>query len=493
MLLGTGSSVGKSTLTAALCRIFYRDGYRVAPFKAQNMGLNSFVTKQGHEISRSQVVQAEAAGIEPSVEMNPILMKPTTDIGSQIILNGRAYKNLSASDYYLEKEFLKTIVLDSYKRLASRYEVVFIEGAGGCAEINLRDKDIVNMGLAQMVDAPVILVGDIDRGGVFASLYGSMMLLDPEDQKRIKGFIINKFRGDENLLTPGIEMLEEKIGIPCLGVLPYMELNLDEEDSVTHRFDGKKATGRGVNIGIIKLPHISNFSDFTPLELEEDVNIRYIMSQGQMEDIDLLIIPGTKNTIEDMRFIYERRIDQDIYKIYKTGTYILGISGGYQMLGREILDPDSIESSLNRVNGLGLFNTKTIMAGEKSTGQIKGSIISNQGLLQSLQNVAVSGYEIKRGKTQLIGEDVPAIQLEDGNLEGAISPCGKVFGTYLHGIFENDEFRKEVLNHIRREKGLDTLEESLDYSRLKEREYDRLADRVTEHIDLEKIKEILEL
>lgn len=493
MLLGTGSSVGKSTLTAALCRIFYRKGYRVAPFKAQNMALNSFVTKEGHEMGRAQVVQAEAAGIEPTVEMNPILMKPTTNVGSQIILNGKVYKNLTASDYYLERDFLRSIVTDAYKSLSSQYEMIFIEGAGGCAEINLRDKDIVNMGFAEMIDAPVILVGDIDRGGVFASLYGSIMLLEPEDRKRIKGFIINKFRGDVNLLTPGINMLEEKIDIPCLGILPYIELNIDDEDSVTHRFDEKKSSARGINIGIIKLPHISNFSDFTPLELEEDVNIRYIVSKGQMDGIDLLIIPGTKSTIEDMRFIYKRGIHQDIYKQYKSGTYILGICGGYQMLGKEIVDPDHVESSHNEINGLGLLHTKTIMAEEKSTGQTKGRFISDGGFLQNLENVELSGYEIHMGKTQLMGENIPAIQLENGNLDGAISPCGRVFGTYLHGIFENDVFRRGVFNHIRREKGLDTLEESIDYSKLKEREYDRLADMVTEHVDLEKIKEILEL
>ncbi len=491
MFLGTGSSIGKSTLTAALCRIFYKEGYKVAPFKAQNMALNSFVTKDGKEMGRAQVVQAEAAGIEPSVDMNPILMKPTTNIGSQIILNGEVYKNLTASDYYLEKDFLKNIVLDAYKRLSSRYELIFIEGAGGCAEINLRDKDIVNMGFAEMIDAPVILVGDIDKGGVFASLYGSVMLLGLEDRRRIKGFIINKFRGDENLLTPGIEMLEEKIGIPCLGIVPYIDLNIDDEDSLTHRFEGKKGTG--VNIGIVKLPHISNFSDFTPLELEEDVSISYITSKGQMEDIDLLIIPGTKSTIKDMRFIYEKEIHRDIYRKYKSGAYILGICGGYQILGREIVDPSRVESSYNEINGLGLLNIKTIMAEEKSTHQTKGRVIGNTGLLEDLQDAELWGYEIHMGKTQLMGEDVPPIQLENGSLDGAMSPCGKILGTYLHGIFENDTFRRKLLNRIRREKGLDAAVEIVDYREQKEKEYEKLASLVSKHIDLEKIKGILGL
>ncbi len=491
MFLGTGSSVGKSILTAALCRIFYRKGYKVAPFKSQNMALNSFVTKDGKEMGRAQVVQAEAAGLEPTVEMNPILLKPTTDIGSQVILNGKVYKNLKAADYYLEKDYLKTVIMKSYNNLSSKHDVIMIEGAGGCAEINLRDKDIVNMGLAEMIDAPVILIGDIDRGGVFASIYGSFMLLEPEDRKRIKGFIINKFRGDVDLLTPGIKMLEEMIDIPCLGVIPHMELNIDDEDSVTHRFEGNK--GSGINIGIIKLPHISNFSDFTPLELEKDVNIKYISSKGQMDDIDLILIPGSKNTIDDMRFIFDRGIDQDIYRKYKSGTNIIGICGGYQILGREIIDDNNVESSINRINGLGLLNTKTIMAKEKSTTQISGEFINGFELLKDFEDMPVSGYEIHMGETEIIANDVPAIRLENGKLDGTISKCGKIFGTYLHGIFENDKFRNNILNYMREKKGLEMVAESIDYKSLKEREYDKLADTVSEHIDLTKIMEILEL
>ncbi|RBP41551.1 cobyric acid synthase [Garciella nitratireducens] len=491
MLLGTGSSVGKSTLTAALCRIFYNEGYKVAPFKAQNMALNSFVTKDGKEMGRAQVVQAEAAGIEPRVEMNPILMKPITNIGSQIILNGKVYKNLTACEYYLEKDFLKAIVMNAYKVLSSQYELVFIEGAGGCAEINLRDKDIVNMGFAEMIDAPVILVGDIDKGGVFASLYGSVMLLGPDDRKRIQGFIINKFRGDKNLLIPGIKMLEEKIGIPCLGIVPYVDLNIDEEDSLTSKFEGKK--GKGIHIGIIKLPHISNFSDFTPLEMEEDINLSYITSKGQIEDVDLLIIPGTKSTIEDMHFIYEKGIHKDIYQKYQSGAYILGICGGYQMLGKEIVDPNQMESSHNIINGLGLLNIKTIITKEKSMQQVQGKVISKNGLLKNLENQKLWGYEIHMGKTQFIGKTIPAIELENGTVGGIISSCGKILGTYLHGIFENDIFRREILNHIRKEKNLEILEKEIDYKKEREKEYEKLASVVSKNLDLKKIKEILEL
>lgn len=491
MFLGTGSSVGKSILTAAFCRIFSREGYRVAPFKAQNMALNSFVTKDGKEMGRAQVVQAEAAGIEPSVDMNPILLKPMNDVGSQVILNGKVYKNLKAQDYYLEKSFLENIVLEAYNKLSSKYELVMIEGAGGCAEINLRDRDIVNMGLAQMIDSPVILIGDIDRGGVFASLYGSIMLLSEEDRKKIKGFIINKFRGDVSLLEPGIEMIEEKINIPCLGVIPYMELNIDDEDSVTDRFNGKKADG--INIGIIKLPHISNFSDFTPLELEEDINIKYISGKDQMDDVDLIIIPGSKNTINDMKYIFDRQIDLDIYKKYKAGANIIGICGGYQILGKEIIDDYNVESSINRINGLGLLNTRTTMNKEKSTTQTSGTFINSFELLTGNEDMTVSGYEIHMGKTEIMGEDIPAIKLKDGNLDGTISKGGRILGTYLHGVFENDEFRNTILNSIRRRKGLTINEKTKDYRDLKEKEYDKLADIVSEHINLKKIKDILEI
>lgn len=491
MFLGTGSSVGKSILTAAICRIFYKEGYKVVPFKSQNMSLNSFVTKDGGEMGRAQVVQAEACELEPSVEMNPILLKPTTDIGSQVILMGKVYKNLSATDYYLDKDYLKTVIMKAYNSLLSKHDLIMIEGAGGCAEINLRDKDIVNMGLAEMIDSDAILIGDIDRGGVFASLYGSIMLMSPEDRRRVKGFIINKFRGDVELLNPGIEMLEEKIGIPCLGVIPYMELNIDDEDSVTERFYGKKGTG--INIGIIKLPHISNFTDFTPLELEEDVDIKYISSKGQMDDLDLIIIPGSKSTIDDMKFISDRGIDLDIYKKYKSGTNIIGICGGYQILGKEIIDEYSVESSINRINGLGLLNTKTNMAKEKSTTQVKGKFVNGFELLEDFQDIDISGYEIHMGKTEIMGEDVPAIKLEKGNLDGTISKCGRILGTYLHGIFENNDFRSTILNSIRKKKGLDISKETIDYKELKEKEYDKLADGVLENIDIEKLKEILEI
>ncbi|MBS4535167.1 cobyric acid synthase [Clostridium sp. D2Q-14] len=491
MFLGTGSSVGKSILTAAICRIFYKEGYKVAPFKSQNMSLNSFVTQDGGEMGRAQVVQAEASGLEPSVEMNPILLKPTTDVGSQVILMGKVYKNLKATDYYLNKDYLKTVVMEAYNSMLSKYDLLMIEGAGGCAEINLRDKDIVNMGLAEMIDSDAILIGDIDRGGVFASIYGSIMLMSPEDRKRVKGFIINKFRGDVELLKPGIEMLEEKIGIPCLGVIPYMELNIDDEDSVTERFDGKE--GAGINVGVIKLPHISNFTDFTPLELEEDVNIKYISSKGQLDDLDLIIIPGSKNTIDDMKFIFDKGIDKAIYKKYKSGTNIIGICGGYQILGKEIIDEYSVESSLNRINGLGLLNTKTIMAKEKSTIQVKGNFINEFELLKDFKGIDVSGYEIHMGKTEIIEDDVPAIKLEKGNFDGTISKCGRILGTYLHGIFENDDFRKAILDSIRNKKGLNISEDIIDYKELKEKEYDKLADGVLNHIDLRKLKEILEL
>lgn len=480
MIQGTGSSVGKSIITAALCRIFKQDGYSVSPFKSQNMALNSYVTENGEEMGRAQVVQAEAAGIEPLVTMNPILLKPTSDIGSQVILMGRVHKTLTAAEYRKEVPNIKGIVKKAYSELDDEFDIIAIEGAGSPAEINLRENDIVNMGLAEMVDSPVIIVGDIERGGVFASIYGTIMLMEPEERERIKGFIINKFRGDIEILNPGIKMLEEKINIPCLGVLPFTKLNIDDEDSVTTRFSNKK--DNDINIGIIKLPFVSNFSDFTPLEMERRVSVRYITKKEDFDNIDFLIIPGSKNTIKDMEYIIKSDLDKLIYKKHKEGIPIMGICGGYQMLGEEISDPKHIESNMDRINGLGLLKTKTTINEKKDTLRVSGM----------LNGEKITGYEIHMGRTERCDCD-PFIELEEGKLDGAINEKGTVYGTYLHGIFENDNFRRNLIDELIEKKGLEKDDEKTSFKDIKENEYNKLADMTRKYLDMEKIEKIMEL
>lgn len=487
MILGTASTVGKSILTAAFCRIFKQEGLKTAPFKSQNMALNSYVTKDGKEMGRAQVVQAEAAGLEPMVEMNPILLKPTSDVGSQVILNGKVLKNMTAVEYYAMKNDLKSEILKAYNTLDQKFDLIIMEGAGSPAEINLKEGDIVNVGMAEMVDAPIILVGDIDKGGVFASLYGTIMLLEPEERARIKGYIINKFRGDVTILKPGIDMFYEKLPIPCLGVVPYMKMNIDDEDSVTTRFDRKNEGA--IVIGVVRLPYMSNFTDFTVFDLEEDVSVRYIQAHPS-DEVDLIIIPGSKNTLKDMDYLRESGTAEYIYRAHRKGIPVIGVCGGYQMLGRTISDPFNVETSQSITNGLGLLETETVMAKEKQTVQIKGSFEGNIAFAQGVRSMDVEGYEIHMGVTKRFDGALAAIRLEDGREDGAINEEGNVFGTYLHGIFDNNNFRNAVLNRIREIKGLQSTSE-VDYRQLKEMEYNKLAENVRKHVDLEKIKEII--
>lgn len=488
MFQGTASTVGKSILTAALCRILNDEGVKVAPFKSQNMALNSYVTKNGNEMGRAQVVQAEAARIEPHVTMNPILLKPTSDVGSQVILNGKVYKNMTADAYFSLKKSFKVEIMKAYRALEEQYDVIVIEGAGSPAEINLRENDIVNMGMAEMVDAPVILIGDIDKGGVFASIYGTVMLLEPEERKRIKGYIINKFRGDVTILQPGIDMFYEKLQIPCLGVIPYSPLKIDDEDSVTERLDRHEEGD--IVVGVIRLPYMSNFTDFTVFELEDDVAVRYITDEKGFEGIDLLVIPGSKNTIKDMAYIHNSPIKEGIYRAHKRQVPIIGICGGYQILGDMIEDEKGVETAIPSINGLGLLHMHTHMEEIKQTTQIQGKLITSLPFLDGVEGLPVGGYEIHMGKTQLLDGCEPLIELEDGRLDGAINKEKNVCGTYLHGIFDNNEFRKQILNHIREQKGLNS-KLHVDYEKEKDQEYDRLAKLVREHIDLEAIKSIL--
>ncbi|HKZ45756.1 MAG TPA: cobyric acid synthase, partial [Thermodesulfobacteriota bacterium] len=379
MLQGTASHVGKSIITAALCRIFREHGLRVAPFKAQNMALNSFVTMDGGEIGRAQAFQAEAAGIEPTVDMNPILLKPTSDMGSQVIIHGKVYGNMKAAEYHRFKKEAARYVLESYRRLEEKNDLIIIEGAGSPAEINLRENDIANMGLAEMVDAPVILIGDIDRGGVFASLVGTMELLTASEKKRVKGFIINKFRGDLELLKPGLDFLENKTGLPVFGVVPYLkDINLPDEDGVVLD-SGQWSVVSGqkkITIVVIKLPRISNFTDFDPFRFEPDVSIHYITEPAELDGADVVIIPGSKNTLEDMDWLWKTGIADKLIHYAENGGKVIGICGGFQMLGKLVKDPHGVESHVKEMKGLGLLHGETILEREKRTYQVGATIPS---------------------------------------------------------------------------------------------------------------------
>ena len=371
MIQGTMSSAGKSLIAAGLCRIFQQDGYRCAPFKSQNMALNSFITEDGLEMGRAQVMQAEAAGIEPSVWMNPILLKPTNDMGSQVIVNGEVIGTMKARDYFAYKKQLIPDILRAYQKLEAEYDIIVIEGAGSPAEINLKQDDIVNMGMAKLAKAPVLLVGDIDRGGVFAQLLGTLLLLEEEEKQMVKGLIINKFRGDKTILDPGVVMLEEKGGIPVVGVAPYLQVQLDDEDSLTERFWMKEAAGK-IDIAVIRLPRISNFTDFNALEVAKEASVRYVEHVRELQKPDLIILPGSKNTMEDLRWLRESGMEAAILKAHAKGTVIFGICGGYQMLGETIKDPEQMEAG-GTIQGMGLLPVDTVFSTEKTRTRVEGT------------------------------------------------------------------------------------------------------------------------
>lgn len=485
MVQGTMSSAGKSLIVAGLCRILKQDGYRVAPFKSQNMALNSFITEDGLEMGRAQVMQAEAAGIKPSVYMNPILLKPTSDSGSQIIVNGQVRGNMRAKEYFQYKIELVPDILAAVEKLEEEADIIVIEGAGSPAEINLKANDIVNMGMAKMVDAPVLLVGDIDRGGVFAQLLGTIELLEKEERQRVKGLIVNKFRGDKSILDPGIEMLEERSGIPVAGVVPYMHLQLEDEDSLSERF-ARKAK-KLLNIGVIKLPHIANFTDFDVFEQIEAVGVHYLsgvtdFGLNDFENMDLLILPGSKNTIADMRWLRTCGLEASIKKYNALGKPIFGICGGYQMLGEWIRDPLGVEEG-GEIRGLGLLPLETVLAGEKHRSQTGGNFVSPSGLLMPLQGKDYVGYEIHMGETKPLKETV-----QEFTADGSGYCLGNVWGSYVHGLFDNAEIVKTIAEVLAEEKGVDlSLEQVMDYKDLKEIEYDRLAATMREYMDMDLI------
>jgi adenosylcobyric acid synthase len=493
MVLGTSSHVGKSLLVAALCRIFAQHGVRVAPFKSQNMSLNSAATAEGLEIGRAQALQAEAAGVPASVDMNPILLKPMGEMRSQIVVRGRIWGSLSASDYHLRRvEELMPVVRESYEALADAYEVVVIEGAGSPAEINLKQNDIVNMRVAVMADARCLLLGDIDRGGVFASLLGTVQLLDTDEQARIDGFAINKFRGDVTLLEPGVRMMEERLSKPCLGVVPYLQnLKLDEEDSVGLHVDGASrwatdmSLERRLNIAVIALPSFSNFTDFDALLAERSVDLHFIRTAEALRGADIAILPGSKQTVDDLLWLRAQGLDQAIAK-HAIDRWTIGICGGMQMLGHTIVDGEGVERA-GTFEGLGLLPIRTAMLAAKVTSLAHGTVVAE---VSRLAGAAVSGYEIHVGETDYLKGALPFARITRMGapgaelIDGCIAPNGHIFGTYLHGIFDDDAFRHRFLAEVRESCGLRASAEFVDWKAMREHELNRLAAHVEAALDM---------
>lgn len=482
MIQGTMSGVGKSLLCAALCRILRQDGCRVAPFKSQNMALNSGVTRDGLEMGRAQIVQAEAARVEPDARMNPILLKPSSDTGSQIIVNGRARAQMTATEYFAYKKQLIPEILAAYRSLAAEYDVIVIEGAGSPAEINLRENDIVNMGLAELVDAPVLLVGDIDRGGVFAQLYGTVSLLTPPEIARVRGLIVNKFRGDVALLRPGLRQLEDLTGVPVLGVVPYLRVELDDEDSLAPRL-AAKPPDRPIDLAVIRLPRLSNFTDFAPLVAHPLLGVRYVARPGELGTPDLVILPGTKSTMSDLLWLRETGLEAEILRLAHA-VPILGVCGGYQMLGEALRDPNGSEGSLPVLRGMGLLPCVTEFAAEKTLRRVRGTVTASL-----LRGVTVEGYEIHTGVTRARGEAF--CSLEGGAADGCV--CGNVFGTYLHGLFDHGEVVDKLAAALCARKGMEpSAPPTEDRCAYRERQYDLLADAVRAALDMDAVYHMME-
>ena len=493
MVQGTMSNAGKSLLAAGLCRIFRQDGYRVAPFKSQNMALNSFITKEGLEMGRAQVMQAEAAGIAPSVLMNPILLKPTNDTGSQVIVNGEVLGNMSARDYFKYKKKLVPDIMKAYNALAAENDIIVIEGAGSPAEINLKSDDIVNMGMAKMAGAPVLLVGDIDRGGVFAQLIGTVMLLEEDEKKMVKGLIINKFRGDKTILDPGVEMLEERSGIPVVGVAPYLNIQVEDEDSLTERFETKRTVDL-IDIAVIRVPRISNFTDFNPLESIPGVSLRYVKNTQELGNPDMILLPGTKNTMEDLLWMRENGLEALILKEAAKGKLIFGICGGYQMLGETLSDPHGVEAG-GTIKGMGLLPMDTVFAEKKTRTRVEGRFGEITGVFAPLKDTRLEGYEIHMGETVLKGNAKSVTRIQD-SVSGEQKADGgyleNVCGTYVHGVFDKEAVAEAIVKIIGEKKGIDVSDMTgMDFQAFKETQYDILAEELRKHLDMKKIYEIL--
>lgn len=487
MIQGTMSNVGKSIITAGLCRVLKQDGYKVAPFKAQNMALNSYVTHDGFEMGRAQVVQAEACGIHPDVRMNPILLKPSGDGGSQVILNGEVMGYMDAVDYYRYKEKLRPHIQDAFDSLAKQYDVIVIEGAGSPAEINLKADDFVNMGMAKMANSPVILVGDIDRGGVFASIYGTIALLEDDEKDRIKGVIINKFRGDQNLLNPGLKMLEDLINKPVLGVIPMLSIDIDDEDSLSSKLNKKEAEN-AIDVAVIKLPMISNFTDFNSLERNSLVSVRYVEYEDELLTPDLIIIPGTKSTMADLEWLRSNGLENKIKRLVAANTPVIGICGGYQMLGMKLSDPYNIERG-GEMMGMGLLDIETVFEQEKMRTLVDGTVQDVNGFFAKLSYSKFTGYEIHMGKTTVTGEVLSV--LSTGEDDGSFNE--NILGTYVHGIFDDGNFYDKLIEIILEYKGYDAFEiDNIDYQIYKDKQYDLLAENLRENLDMNTIYKVLE-
>lgn len=492
MVQGTMSNAGKSLIVAGLCRIFKQDGYRVAPFKSQNMALNSFITEEGLEMGRAQVMQAEAAGIRPLVCMNPVLLKPTNQIGSQVIVNGEVLGNMSAKDYFQYKKTLIPEIKKAFRKLEEQADIIVIEGAGSPAEINLRENDIVNMGLAELVDAPVILVGDIDRGGVFAQLLGTVDLLRPDEKERVKGLVINKFRGDKSILDPGVQMLEERGNIPVVGVVPYMQLSIEDEDSLSTRFDQKQQ--KLIDIAVIHYPRISNFTDFAVFEQMDAVSVRYVSSVSELKNPDMIILPGSKNTMADLKWMRQNGLEAAILK-KSQDTLIFGVCGGYQMLGDAIADPYQVEEGGN-IRGMELLPILTELLPEKTRTQVKGTFGQLPGILNDLSGMELTGYEIHMGHTVFTEKSPHVCTIRTSGSEAGQKEDGvvkdHVYGTYVHGIFDHGRIAEKIIEVLAKRKGVSVdTSGMMDYQAFKETQYDKLADGLRASLDMTKIYEML--
>ena len=475
MVLGTCSNAGKSLIAAGICRILKNRGYKVAPYKSQNMALNSFITEDGLEMGRAQVVQAEAAGVKPDVRMNPILLKPNSDTGSQIILHGEVYGNYTASLYYEEKEFFEREAVKALEELEKDFDYIIMEGAGSASEINLKSKDIVNMGLAKKVDAPVIIVGDIDRGGVFGSLAGTMLLFDEEERALVKGVIINKFRGNVDILKPGLEMIEDIIKRPVLGFVPYMDVDIDDEDSLSMKERGSKVNGL-IDIVVIRTPRISNFTDFNAFEQFEGVGVRYVKSPKDLGDPDMIIIPGTKSTMGDLKWLRETGMETRIQKHASKGKPVFGICGGYQMLGQYLKDEYGVEGG-GEMKGIGLLPHSTEFSESKTRKSQIGKLAKVDGIFGGLSGMEYEGYEIHMG-----------ISAGFGNIINE----GNIYGTYIHGIFDRSDISSEVINSLMKSKGVEiSHEDVIDMDKYKEKQYEILAENLEKAIDVDELLAIL--
>ncbi len=504
MVQGTASSVGKSLLCAGLCRLLRQDGYRVAPFKAQNMALNSFATPEGLEIGRAQAVQAAAAGIPPHVDMNPILLKPEAESRSQVVLNGKPAGSMSARDYFARKLDLWPVVTAALDRLRARYDVVVIEGAGSPAEVNLRAREIVNMRVARYAAAPVLLVGDVDRGGVMAALVGTLDLLLPEERALVKGLIVNRFRGDVSLFRDGVTFLEERTGLPVLGVVPYLpDLRIADEDSVAleGRPRGGPIPGKLVDVAVVRLPHVANFDDFAPLEAEPAAGVRYVQRADDLGWPDVLVLPGTKSTMDDLAWLRRAGLAERVIGLAAAGIPVLGICGGYQMLGTRIRDPLHVESPMDEAPGLGLLPVETTFAAEKRTVQVRGHALGTAGPLAAAQGSAIFGYEIHMGYTRPLPDGLsppPAFMIDERGHEhpdGAVGAGGTVIGTYLHGVLDNAPVRRALLAWVANRKGLppESLAHPPDPNQSADREFDRLAAALRQALDVKRLYQIIGL